>query len=730
MNIEEIILQARKLQMHRHLYQSAQLYQQILDNYPNHPEALLGLGNIAIQNKDFTAAIAHLERLLTVITPQAPLLNALSMAHNNQGSRLFEVADLSPAITHFQRAVALNPNNKLAWRNLTLSQLQLGLSQAAVISARQTAALDPHNQEAQLLLARSLITDNQPLAAIDLLHSLSNIPLSNETLIAVAEQWLRCHQSHQAWALLQQQCTHLNTLTPHIMTLARRYGENWQAAQWLQQRLRQEPNVSEKQYLDLAQAFAHAGESHQAMSLYQQALAVNPNSWQAKLGSMLTLPIIYDNHQQLTVARNRFTDGLNALKTWQPKYLPQLADLVWSNFFLAYQGFNDLQLQTEYGNWLHQWASHAQDTPYQVQHTCAATLRRIGFVSSFFRDCTVGHYFGHWPETLRKAGFEVIVYQLSTKGDHYTHTIASSTSKFYYLTGNLSQCAAKILEDKLDGLIYPELGMDAQVLVLAALRLAPLQCCAWGHPITSGLPTIDIYFSCGTMEPNIAQDHYREQLILLPGIGTSYPAPLTPPAANRQDLGLPENRTLYLLPQSPFKIHPDMDTLLAQILAEDSMGTLVLFMGQDRRVTDRLWKRLEAALANTGANPKMQMLLLPVTSRTRYLQINRCCNLMLDPPHWSGGNTALDALSSGLPIISLPSGYMRGRQTAAMLTLLELPELIAHNTQDYVAKALYYGGDKLENQRLRNYISARCGRLFNQQAPLEALIDFFQSFKG
>jgi CRISPR-associated protein Csy1 len=61
--------------------------------------------------------------------------------------------------------------------------------------------------------------------------------------------------------------------------------------------------------------------------------------------------------------------------------------------------------------------------------------------------------------------------------------------------------------------------------------------------------------------------------------------------------------------------------------------------------------------------------------------------------------------------------------------LLELPELIAHNVQDYVAKALQYGKDKLANQILRRHILTYRERLFEQQEPLEALTAFFCSLK-
>ncbi|ADE16677.1 Tetratricopeptide domain protein [Nitrosococcus halophilus Nc 4] len=730
MGIEERLARARRLQARNRFHESAQLYTQILAKHPNHPDALLGLGNAALQNRDFNGAVQWLERLLKVVGPKKQLLTTLSTAHSNCGSRLFETAALPSALTHFQRALELNSHNTLAWRNLALTQLQLGESQAAVVSARQAALLDLRDHEAHLLLARALLANHQYPAGLGLLRILSNLPLPDELAIGVAEQWLLCHQPDPAWALLERQRSRSmdpSALASRIMSLARRHGENWQAAQWLRRWLKQN-RANEKQSLDFARTLARAGEAHKAVIVYQKVLATHPNSWPAKLGATLTLPVVYEDARHLARVRDRFAKSLETLKNWQPTTPPLLEDLLWSNFLLAYQGLDDLSLQRDYGDWLHHWASRAQDSPPQIEPG-RLRPRRIGFVSSSFRNCTVGHYFGRWPGALRQGGFEVRVYQLGPHRDHHTQTIANSASKFCYLNRDLASCATQIAEDQLDALIYPELGMDARVLVLAALRLAPFQGCAWGHPITSGLPTMDVYFSCAPMEPPEGRNHYRERLALLPGLGTSYPAPPQPPAASRGELGLPENRTLYLLPQSPFKIHPDTDALVARVLAEDTQGVLILFAGQDRRVTDKLLSRLRAALAQAGADPKRQLLLLPVMTRSRYLQINRCCDLMLDPPHWSGGNTALDALSTGLPIMTLPSAYMRGRQSAAMLTLLELPELIALDREGYVTQALQYGRNKAANETLRGQILTRQKRLFEQKEPMKALTSFFHGLK-
>src|ERR1700682_4968450 len=127
--------------------------------------------------------------------------------------------------------------------------------------------------------------------------------------------------------------------------------------------------------------------------------------------------------------------------------------------------------------------------------------------------------------------------------------------------------------------------MDVACFALAALLLAPRQYAAWGHPVTTGHATIDAFISCATMEPPDAEAHYTERLIRLPGIGTCYERPEVPAGAARQDFGLPSDRALLLCPQSLWKIHPDNDTLFAELLAANRNALLVLFSGRHPNVT-------------------------------------------------------------------------------------------------------------------------------------------------
>ena len=113
-----------------------------------------------------------------------------------------------------------------------------------------------------------------------------------------------------------------------------------------------------------------------------------------------------------------------------------------------------------------------------------------------------------------------------------TRTIAAASDVFRHLPGRTFEgVAQQILGDQLDALVFPELGMHGETFSLASLRLAPVQVAGWGHPTTTGLPNVDYFVSSAPMEPEEGERHYRERLVLLPGLGTSYASPPLPKPA-------------------------------------------------------------------------------------------------------------------------------------------------------------------------------------------------------
>ena len=258
------------------------------------------------------------------------------------------------------------------------------------------------------------------------------------------------------------------------------------------------------------------------------------------------------------------------------------------------------------------------------------------------------------------------------------------------------------------------------------MRLAPRQYAAWGHPVTTGHETIDAFLSCAAMEPEGADHHYTEKLVRLPGIGTRFRRQTLPAPIEREAYSLPRDATLLLCPQSLFKIHPDNDALFARVLTANPRAMLVLFAGRHPVVTDQFMRRLARCFEQHGLPIRERTRVLPQLPHEDYLAVNLACDAMLDTMRWSGGQTSVDALDCGLPVVTLPGAMMRGRQSAGMLSLLGLSELIAAVVDDYVRIATRLCQDPSWRDQLAASIRERNGTLFDDSAPIEALEDFYR----
>ncbi len=614
----------------------------------------------------YTLGIVHQEtnRLPAAVAAyrRALRLNPeLVQAYVNLGITLRDMGRLEEAARAFADATARRPDYALAHKHQGAVQLSLGAVEKAVESFRIVATLAPQSAEAHCDLG-------QALAAGDNLEE------------------------------ARAQFAAARALDPqHVRSIAAE-----------------------------AQLLARMNCAENAVAAFGRLKAIRPANLAAALDAALTLPIVYASEQQMAACRARYTRELERLEAELPGLLAgtptELLDAAERvNFHLAYQGEDDLGLQVRYGRIVRSILDHA------VPRLCGrregprrSGRLRVGFASFFFWRTTVGSYFGSWVGALDKRRFDVYAYHLGHVEDQVTRAIKADASCYRHLGGSLTEAADRIREDQLDVLVFPELGMNGKVFLLAAMRLATVQCAAWGHPVTSGLPTIDNFLSCAEMEPPNAASHYREHLVTLPGIGSRYTRPTLPEQKSRSSLGLPEGRHLYLFPQSLFKIHPENDQLLAEVLRRDPQGMLVMFESRNRFAQATFRARLDRALEEFGVAPD-RVLMLPFLRHDDYLRVNMHADVMLDCLHWSGGNTSLDAISVGLPIVTLPGRFMRGRQSQAMLRLSGVPELIAADHEGFVGAAVDIARNAARRQDLSRRMLEGGSNIFDRVEPLTAL---------
>lgn len=438
----------------------------------------------------------------------------------------------------------------------------------------------------------------------------------------------------------------------------------------------------------------------------------------------LMLPQVYADNEDLARWRSRYEQGLSALEQAADRFdARQLFALDRGNFLLAYQGRDDLALQQRYSRFLGQLAQRVVPQwrePMRASFDGGRRLR-VGFVGSIYRDCTAGRYFERWASGLDPRRFERTVLHTGPVTDAASARIAASVDRFEHLRLGIRETAERLAAERFDVLVYPEVGMDAMTYVLAALRLAPVQCAGWGHPVTTGSDTVDAFVTAGRMEPADAARHYTEAPLALPGIGVDYDMPGVAEGVTRAAFGMPRDRRIYACPQSLFKIHPDMDEVFARLAEADGLGVLAFFQAPSRAVTEAFAARVQRALAARGVPPRGQLKFLPRMNGRDFRAFLSVCDVVVDTVHWSGGNTSLDAFAAATPVVTCPGRFMRGRQTAAMLEMMELASLVGRDPEDIAAIAVEVASHANLRGQLSAAIRERRGRLFGQGEPVAAL---------
>ncbi len=350
---------------------------------------------------------------------------------------------------------------------------------------------------------------------------------------------------------------------------------------------------------------------------------------------------------------------------------------------------------------------------------------RVGIVSGIFHYHTVWKLIiNGWLTQLDRRKFEVFGYYPRTNRDKMTEEAAKLCDRFVEGPLSIERWRDTILADEPDVLLYPEVGMDGGAAQLAALRLAPVQCVSWGHPNTTGYPTLDYFLSSALMEPPDAQAHYTEQLICLPNLSIYYePQNFAAVPLTREDLGLRSTATVFWSGQSLFKYLPQYDQVFARI-AREAGDCQFFFIAFGPHVTDRFRERLDRAFSAYGLDAREYCVVAPRLDTDRFVAAVGQCNVVLDSLGWSGGNTTLECLTHDLPIVTMPGSLMRGRHTMAILQMMGVTETIAETIDDYVAAAVRLAIDVPWLQSLKRRMAENKYLVYRDRACISALEEF------
>lgn len=678
---------------------------------PHHIEALTNLGVALHQESQFSEALSLIERAL-VAQPNRPDL------HDKRGFILQDLDRHEEAIKSFEVAVALNSQLGDAWFHLGHSLSRLERFEEAEAANLAVVKLLPTHAEAWSNLGESLFRQHKIDQALTASRKSIQVHPTAGAYHNLGLCFSQLGQSEQAIKAVQLATQLAPKDAVHHAELGGLYlsdNQHEAAIQAYSRSATLSPTSVEYQK-KLGEARYQSGDLAGCLKTYEAVKQVDPST---QLLSALSIAVIPSSHEELVSGRERVRHSLNALRI-EGVISDPYAEVGRTPFYLNYQPELDLEMNRLVGS---AYLAACPSLGWQSPHFDAKSdgKIRVGIVSAFMNRHSVGRWFLKLVMGLADEEFELIFFDTGNRADDWSAALGEKCAKSVRLFPDLEASRQEIAGERLDAVFYPEIGMDPLSYYLAFARLAPFQLTMAGNPWSSGLPNIDVFLSSEAMESAGSESHYSERLfkskspvfVVEPGYA---------PSLSREDFGLPSNKRIYFCPQPPFKIHPDFDEALNQILTRDPDGLVVLVPGRNKPLTERLLARFE----RTIPDKKDRIVLIDHLSYDRYLGLAACADVGLDTFYFGGGTSSLDMLSAGTPVVTWPQELLKGRITHSLYMTMGMEGLSAKSAEQYVDTALRVANDREWQMALTTEIEAKRGVLFMNHGVVDEVKDLLR----
>jgi predicted O-linked N-acetylglucosamine transferase (SPINDLY family) len=744
------------------LVEAERRYNAALKSEPNHFEAQHMLGVIALQTGRFERGV-EIIRKAVALNDNSPIAfnnlakglkdlgrfdeaivyfeRAIALAPNfadaqfSYGTALHLMNRFEDALVRFEKAIALNPKFIAALNNRGLALVKLKRFAEALASYEKALAIQPnfadaHNNRGNALKALMRFDDavasfERAIAArpdsaeahcnrgnvLLELERFDDAAAAFDTAIAIRPDFAEAHRSRgDALASLNRFGEAMASLDRAI-AINPRYVDAW---------------------ISRAEVLFTCNRNDEAVQSAQTAIEIDPDNALCRfLSCFCELRILYDNDDDVEVRRKAYETKLRAIcsdyEGGRVRINMTEAVARCKPFYLAYQDRNDRDLQSLYGTLAcraigAQFAQARLPAPPE-----AGEPVRVGFVSS--------HFYSHsnwkiplkgWMSQIDRSRFKIFGYHVGRRRDEETEVAARLCSRFLHRALPLEAWRDEILADAPHVLVYPGLLMDDLSLQLAAQRLAPVQCNSWGHPETSGLPTIDYFLTSELMEPADAAGHYTERLALLPNLSIYYEPVATSPAnVTRDELGMRPDAIVFWSGQSLFKYLPHHDFVFAKIAKSVGNCQFVFIKHpKEAAVADLFRRRLDAIFSEWGLTASDHCLFIESLDPNRFVAAIGNCDIFLDSIGWSGCNSTLESLVHNLPIVTLRGTLMRGRHSSAILDRVGVGETVADSIDEYVGIATRLAANSEERRRISLKIDRNKHRIYRDRECIARLEDF------
>jgi predicted O-linked N-acetylglucosamine transferase (SPINDLY family) len=329
---------------------------------------------------------------------------------------------------------------------------------------------------------------------------------------------------------------------------------------------------------------------------------------------------------------------------------------------------------------------------------------RIGYLSPRFGDGPLANLFLPVLRAHDRRRFHITLYSAFPHRDAVSAQMQASCERWRDLPDDDDAAAALVRADELDLLIDLAGHAPGHRLRLLARRPAPVQATWLDYFETTGVAAIDYLLSDSVHTPPGDAPLFSERLVLLPHCRFAY-APRIEPVRSPPP-SLRKGCVTFGSFNRHAKITAAMLTLWTRILDAVPSSRLVLRASAYRGSGTVRWLRERWSAAGV---PVERIDFEPYLPLEQAIAAHAGVDIALDTSPYNGGVTTCDALSMGIPVVTLRGDRMIARQSAALLAAADRPEWVAATPEEYVATAVGLAQSASLGQ-LRDELQAGFGR--------------------
>lgn len=353
---------------------------------------------------------------------------------------------------------------------------------------------------------------------------------------------------------------------------------------------------------------------------------------------------------------------------------------------------------------------------------------RMGFMSGDLCAHPVGFLIGPILQALaaRPDDVELFIFDNGVQNDWVTDRLKSFCGPdHWHMIRHLNDDDASqiIFDTELDVLVDCSGHTSRSRIGLLTHRLAPLQISWGGYFSTTGLDTIDAVIMDRFHAPEGSEAHFVEKIVHVPSRFIYAPPPACPPVT---DAPYFRNGVISFGSFNNIaKINDDVVKTWSSILNKVPGSRLILKWRcfADSKFCDFTKHRFVQHGIESG-----RIILRPFSIYRDTLAEYRDVDIALDPFPFTGGQTSLDALWMGVPLVTMAGRSPVARQGHAFVNLIGKSEWSSSNESDYIQCALTLARDPhaLRTMRFDQRTLIHHSKLSDASSFVDVLINAIQ----